>query len=154
MGADYKVEDCIDDVVLFDGHCNLCSASVDFIINRDPRAKFRFASLQSPPGKKLMSTYCAKLKGIDSVVLVQKQKIYLKSNAAIKIASKLSGFWPFLFVFWVVPAPIRDVLYDIVAKNRYRWFGKMDVCRMPSPELKERFLDCGAILTKFVPQRR
>ena len=123
--------------VLFDGVCNLCNASVNFIIDRDPRAYFQFAPLQSEAAKALGESVTG---DPDSIVLIEGGKRYEQSSAALRIARKMSGAWPLLFAFVVVPPFIRNVAYRYIARNRYKWFGKADACRMPSPELKARFL--------------
>ncbi len=127
-------------IVLFDGDCNFCDASVQFIIQRDPSAYFHFTSLQSEKGLQLKKQH-----GIsedeDSVVLIEKNKIYTQSSAALHIAKKLDGLWHLLFLFILVPRPIRDYFYNYFAKNRYKWFGKReDSCTLPSPEVRKRFL--------------
>ncbi len=136
--------DSIDEIknplILFDGVCNLCNSSINFVIDRDKDQRFRFASLQSDLGQAIVARYRGKL-DLDSVVLYQNGQILEKSDAALAIASKLSGLWPMLSVFKIIPRPLRDVVYDWVAKNRYKWFGKKDSCRIPTPELKSLFLD-------------
>jgi predicted DCC family thiol-disulfide oxidoreductase YuxK len=124
--------------VLFDGVCNLCNASVNFIIDRDPRAYFHFAALQSDAAKQLGEH--ATSGDPESIVLIEDQKRYERSTAALRIARKLSGAWPLFYAFIVVPRPLRDLVYRFIAKNRYKWFGRRDACRLPSPELKARFL--------------
>ena len=126
-------------VVLFDGVCNLCNASVGFLIDRDPDAVFRFAPLQSDIGRALVAD--CDLEGEDSIVLVEDGQCYLRSDAALRIAGRMRGAWPLLGVFRLVPRPLRDALYRTVAQNRYRWFGKQDACRLPTPDLQRRFLD-------------
>lgn len=129
-------------IVLFDGVCNLCNASVQFIIDRDPRAELRFASLQSGPAAKLFEEHGMKAPegDPDSILLVEDGKIYERSTAALRIARRMSGLWSVLYAFIVVPRPIRDFVYKIIARNRYRWFGKSEMCRVPTPELRARFL--------------
>jgi predicted DCC family thiol-disulfide oxidoreductase YuxK len=133
-------------IILFDGVCNLCNASVQFIIERDPTAVFRFASLQSNAGQAILAENAlnAALKNEasaeDSVILVENGKVYDRSTAALRIARRLSGGVKLLYVFIIVPRPIRDFVYKFIAKNRYRWFGKQDACWMPTKELKARFL--------------
>lgn len=127
-------------IILFDGVCNLCNSSVNFIIDHDPKQQFRFASLQSEVAQNILSQFKNTSHGLDSVVLWENDRIYFKSTAALKIAARLSGMWPLMNVFWIVPTVIRDNAYDFIAKNRYKWFGRQDACRMPSPELKNRFL--------------
>lgn len=123
--------------VLFDGVCNLCNASINFIIDRDPKAYFRFAALQSDAAKQLGETVTG---DPDSIILIEDGKRYDKSTAALRIARRLSGVWPVLYMGIILPRPLRDVIYRFIARNRYKWFGKSDACRLPSPELKARFL--------------
>lgn len=127
-------------IILFDGECNFCDSSVQFIIKRDPVAHFHFASLQSDFGKRLKKQI--HITGdLDSIVLIEGQKVYTKSTAALRIAKKLDGLWHLLFLLIIVPRPVRNVIYDFVAKNRYKWFGKKaDQCMLPPPEIRERFL--------------
>lgn len=127
-------------IILFDGVCNLCNGAVNFIIDRDPQANFRFASLQSAEGQALLKKYELPQEGFKSLVLVRGDKVYQKSSAALRIARKLTFPWPLAFGFWLVPKFLRDGVYSLVAHNRYRWFGRQDSCRMPEPHLKARFL--------------
>ncbi|TAE74701.1 MAG: thiol-disulfide oxidoreductase DCC family protein [Bacteroidetes bacterium] len=127
-------------IILFDGVCNLCNGAVKFIIQQDRKKKFQFASLQSKTGQKYLEQFNLSTKNFDSFILIENEKCYLKSTAALKVCQKLSGFWLFLYVFIIIPPFIRNFLYDIVAKNRYRFFGKNESCLMPTQELKERFL--------------
>lgn len=127
-------------IILFDGVCNLCNSSVNFVIDRDKKDHFRFAALQSEEGKNLMQKHGLDTSYFDSIVLFKNGKVYKKSTAALHVAQKLGGFWPLTGVFFILPAFLRDVFYDIVAKYRYSWFGKKDECRIPSPELKAKFL--------------
>ena len=129
-------------IVLFDGVCNLCSGGVQFIIKRDKKDLFRFASLQSELGKKLLSERKIDPNITDSMVLIQPGKAYyLRSDAALEIGKQFTGPWKLLSVFQWVPSSIRNIVYDFVAHNRYRWFGKKESCMIPSPELREKFLD-------------
>jgi predicted DCC family thiol-disulfide oxidoreductase YuxK len=127
-------------IILFDGICNFCNSSVQFIIKRDPTGYFKFASLQSETGQQLLKQYGVK-KEIDSLIVIEKQNVYIKSSAAIQICRKLTGLWRLFSVLRVFPPIVRDYLYDIVAKNRYNWFGKRDSCMLPTAEMKKRFLD-------------
>ncbi|GAB4344971.1 MAG: thiol-disulfide oxidoreductase DCC family protein [Flammeovirgaceae bacterium] len=129
------------DIILFDGVCNLCNNSVNFIIDRDPKSKYLFASLQSEIGQKKMKEVGLDPNKLNSIVLIENGKVFQKSTAALKIAGNLTGLWFLCQVFFILPSFLRDFFYDIIAKNRYRWFGKEDACRMPSPELKARFLE-------------
>jgi len=124
-------------VVLFDGVCNLCNAS----IKRDGEARFQFASLQSSYAASLFRKLNFDSNGVDSIVLYENGNLYVRSTAALKIAKNLSGLWKLLYIFIIVPAFIRDVVYDFIAKNRYKWFGKKEYCVVPTPDLKERFID-------------
>lgn len=129
------------DIVLFDGVCNLCNKSVSFIIDRDRVRRFRFASLQSDIATRLMQDAKVNPEILDSIVLISGGEISIKSTAVLKIARRLSSFWPLFYVFIVIPTPIRDYLYDIIARNRYRWFGRRSECRIPDENEKELFLD-------------
>ena len=128
-------------IILFDGLCNLCNGSVQFIINRDSKKKFSFASLQSTFGKNQLNTFGLSTHQLYCIILIKDGKVLQKSNAALDIAKNLNGLWPALYFFKVIPHFIRDWVYDVLAKNRYAWFGKKDSCIIPTPELKSRFLD-------------
>ena len=128
-------------VVLFDGLCNFCEGSVRFIIERDPKGAFRFASLQSEFGKKLATDHGANPEALNTMMLVEGEKLYMRSTAALRIARRLRFPWFLAAVFLVVPPFIRNGVYNIVSKNRYKWFGKKDACMIPTPEIRERFLD-------------
>jgi predicted DCC family thiol-disulfide oxidoreductase YuxK len=132
--------DPLKPVVLFDGICNLCSGAVLFIIKHDRNANFLFAPLQSPFGQSQLIKYGLSSKDIKTILLIKKGEVFSKSEAALEIARHLNGGWPALYVFKVVPLFIRNVVYDWIAKNRYRWFGKQEACMVPTPELKARFL--------------
>ena len=126
--------------ILFDGVCNLCSGFVVFTIKRDPDAKFKFASLQSNEGGNLQKEFGIDPDNIKTMVLVENDNYYIKSDAVLRIFKHLDGMWFILYYLIYIPRPIRNFVYDLVANNRYRWFGKKDVCMLPSPELKKRFL--------------
>ncbi len=126
-------------IVLFDGVCNFCDASVNFIISRDKAGVFRFAPLQSDIGRALVAKYSIPA-DVDSVILIENGRAFLHSDAALQIAKRLGGGWTLLTVFRIVPRPIRDWFYKLFAKYRYRLFGKKDACMMPTPEIRERFL--------------
>ena len=126
-------------VILFDGVCNLCTGSVRFVIERDSRRQFRFASLQSAAAERLLGSRDQ----LESMVLVAGGKVYRKSTAALLIARRLDGLWPLLAAFLVIPKFLRDAVYDWIGGRRYRLFGKRDACWTPQPELAERFLDSG-----------
>ena len=127
-------------IVLFDGVCNLCSTSVQFILQRDPAGKFRFASLQSDLAQRLLTERGLDPKALDSVVVVDGDRLYRESDAALRVARDLKGAWKALTVFRVIPRPVRDWAYRLIARNRYRWFGKKESCWLPTPELRGRFL--------------
>ena len=127
-------------IVLFDGVCNLCNGSVQFLIKRDREAYFRFASLQSETGQKLQAELGMDPQALDSVILVEGGRWYKESDAALRIARNLPGAWKLLTAFRVIPRPLRDAAYRLIARNRYRWFGKSETCWLPTPELRGRFL--------------
>lgn len=128
-------------IVLFDGVCNLCNESVSFIIKHDSKKLFKFASLQSEYAKNILTQYDKNFSGMHSIIYIEKGKIYDESNAALRISRHLDSFWRFAYLFIIVPKFLRDGVYKIIAKNRYKWFGKKESCMMPSKELKSRFLD-------------
>lgn len=137
MGTDHSLT---HPVILFDGVCNLCNASVLFIIARDPHARFRFASLQSAFGQEQLLKFGLSVSELNSVMLIRNGVLYQKSNAALEIARHLRGLWPILYAFKIIPRFIRNAVYDWIARNRYRWYGKKDECMIPTPELKARFI--------------
>jgi predicted DCC family thiol-disulfide oxidoreductase YuxK len=128
-------------IVLFDGVCNLCNGSVLFIIKRDREAKFSFASLQSSFGQSQLKKFNLPLGELNTIFLIKDEKFFQKSDAALEIAKGMSGLWPTLYVFKIIPRFIRNFVYYLIAKNRYRWFGKQEACMIPTPELKARFID-------------
>lgn len=128
-------------VLLFDGVCNLCNSSVQFIIKNDKKGKFKFASLQSDYGQKAIKEYNLGDENLKTVILIADGKAYKKSTAALEVAKRMDGLWPLLYIFWIVPYPLRDLIYNWVANNRYKWFGKKDQCMIPSPALKDRFIE-------------
>lgn len=127
-------------IVLFDGVCNLCNGAVQFIIKRDKKDYFHFASLQSDIGNLLLAD--KDLSNIDSIIFIEKGEIYYYSTAILKIARHLSGFYALLYIFIIIPPFIRDGLYRFVARNRYKWFGKQenDQCLLPTPALEAKLL--------------
>lgn len=127
-------------VIFFDGFCNLCNSAVQFTIERDRKNIFRFSSLQSKYAQKKMADFNIQPKLGESMVLLEDGKLYERSTAALRVAKQLSGLWPLLYAFIIVPRFIRDGVYNYVAKNRYKWFGKKESCWVPTPELKEKFL--------------
>ena len=127
-------------VVLFDGVCNLCNGSVRFIVARDPAARFRFAGLESEAARRLLGESLISGPLPDSVALIEHRRVYTRSTAALRIARRLRFPWPLLGALMVVPRPLRDLIYDLIARHRYPWFGKRDACMLPTPELRTRFL--------------
>ena len=128
-------------VILFDGVCNLCSGSVQFIIKHDPQQQFRFASLQSAFGQQVLEKYNLPVTTFGSFILLDNGSIYTKSSGALRVAKKMNGAWPALNIFMIVPPFIRNAVYDYVAKNRYQWFGKKEECWIPTPNLKQLFIE-------------
>ena len=128
-------------IVLFDGVCNLCNNGVQFIIKKDKKNLFKFAALQSEFGQKLLEKHQISTENMDSFVYVHQEKAYIKSTAALKIAKELKRGWQLFYIFIIIPAFIRNLFYDLVAKNRYKWFGKKDSCMIPTAELKAKFLN-------------
>lgn len=127
-------------MLLFDGVCNLCNASVQWILKRDRKGIFKFAALQSDTGQMLLQQLGFSEKNFDTVVLVDGPRIFTRSDAALEIVRRIGGWWAFLTVFKIIPRPVRNAIYDWVARNRYRWFGKTEACMLPRPEWKERFV--------------
>lgn len=128
-------------VILFDGVCNLCNQSVQFVIRHDPGSKFRFAALQSDFGQKVLREHQMENQELVSVVLLTGDRVYERSRAALEIARRLNGLWPLFYGFVIVPPFLRDLVYDWIARNRYRWFGRRDECMIPTPDLKARFIN-------------
>lgn len=126
--------------ILFDGVCNFCDRSVNFIIKRDLRNRLLFAPLQSPAGRELAAQYGFNENYLGSMVFVENGKAYTRSTAALRIAAYLNGGWPLLKLLLIVPRFIRDAVYDWIGRNRYRWFGRKDSCMVPSPALRAKFI--------------
>lgn len=127
-------------ILFFDGHCNLCNGFVQFVIERDPESRFRFASLQSDYAKKYFSDRPEFIQEVSTVLLVENGQLYSHSDVALQMTKYFGALWPTLQVFKVIPKSLRDNIYNWIAKNRYRWFGKSEVCMIPTPDLKARFL--------------
>jgi len=128
-------------IILFDGVCNLCNASVQYVIRHDTHAIFRFASLQGETGQKLLKQYGLSTDTFTSFVLIKDNKVYTRSTAALTVARYLKGIVKLLYGFIIVPAFIRNAVYDLISRNRYKWFGKKDECMVPTAALKSRFLN-------------
>ena len=139
-------------IVLFDGVCNLCDGAVTFILDHDRRRRFLVASLQSEEGSAVLAAVgrasLARGSDPDSMVLVEDGRAYEGSTAVLRIARGLGAPWSFASVFLLLPRPLRDAAYRFIARHRYRWFGKSDVCRVPTPELKDRFLSSHADIAR------
>lgn len=127
-------------IILFDGVCNFCNGSVNFIIENDSQDYFKFSPLQSDIAQELLEKHNIDISKTDSVVLIENDKAYTHSTAALKIAKRLNGVYPLLYGFVIIPKFIRDFLYKTFAKYRYKLFGKKDICMMPTPEIREKFL--------------
>lgn len=127
-------------ILLFDGVCNLCNGFVQFTIKMDPEGIFQFASLQSEVGQQLLAKYNLPTKELKSVVLIHENKAHTYSDAPLEAARLLGGFWQLFYVFKILPLGLRNAIYNWIAKNRYRWFGKQESCWLPTPDLKERFI--------------
>jgi len=127
-------------IVLFDGVCNVCNSAVNFIIDRDPDERFHFASLQSPQGMALATSHGVDASKISTVVLIDEGKAYTNSTALLRVARRLRAPWPLAYAAMLVPRALRDAAYRFFVANRYRWFGKSETCRVPTPEIRRRFL--------------
>ena len=128
-------------VLLFDGSCNLCNFWVNFLLAADSKHRLKFAAQQSTCGKQLLLQHGYDSDVFESVILIDKAPLYTKSAAILKVLRLIGGIWRLLSVVVIIPRPIRDFLYDFIARRRYRWFGKRDQCRIPTPQERERFLD-------------
>lgn len=128
-------------ILLFDGVCNLCNGTVNWLIDHDPEGKLYFCSLQSEQGQAILEKHGLEKTSFQSVIFVKKNTFYQKSDAALEVLETLGGFWKILYFFKIVPAFVRNYFYDLIAQNRYLWFGKSEACRIPTPELKKRFME-------------
>jgi predicted DCC family thiol-disulfide oxidoreductase YuxK len=128
------------EIVLFDGVCNLCNSAVDLIVRNDKEGHFKVGALQDEKTRALLKDYHINEDYLDSIILIRGDQVFYKSRAALEITKKLRGAWPLLYGFIVIPAFIRDPVYDWIALNRYRWFGKKETCRLPTAEERARFL--------------
>lgn len=132
----------VERVVFFDGVCNLCNGTVQFILDRDPRGLFQFAPLQSDIATKMLGErgVVVDKSAPDSVLLLEGDRVYARSDAALRITRHLGAAWPLFAGFLIVPRFLRDLVYGFIARHRYRWFGRTDACRVPTPALRARFL--------------
>lgn len=128
-------------VILFDGICNFCNSAINFVIKRDSKSKFRFATLQSEAAQGLLSARQLSSSYLNSFVLVEGDKIFTRSTAALKVCRDLNGLWPLMYGFMIVPRFIRDGVYNWIARHRYQWFGKKDICMVPNKDVRSRFLN-------------
>lgn len=127
-------------ILLFDGQCNLCNAAVQFIIKRDKKAIIHFAPLQSRAAQGIMDKFSIDPAAYDSIIFIDNDKVYMKAAAALQVCRYLNNLWPAFRIFKILPRFVSNNLYDLIAKNRYRWFGKRNECMLPTPALKARFL--------------
>lgn len=127
-------------IILFDGVCNLCNGAVQFVIKRDPQATFSFAALQSEAGQTLLKKFDLSTDDFDTFVYIRGSECFTKSTAALKVCKKLGRLWQLLYAFIIIPPVIRDALYNVVVRNRYKWFGERETCMVPRTELQNRFL--------------
>lgn len=127
-------------IILFDGVCNFCNSSVNKIIRHDKKNRFKFAPLQSEIGKKLLEKHSIDSSKIDSIILIENDSAFIKSTAILKISKHLSGLYPLAYGFIIIPAFIRNIVYDFIARNRYKWWGKKESCMIPTQEVKEKFI--------------
>ncbi|HUS02088.1 MAG TPA: thiol-disulfide oxidoreductase DCC family protein [Chitinophagaceae bacterium] len=127
-------------ILLFDGVCNLCNNIVQFTIKRDPEGKFKFASLQSESGHALLKKFDLPTDDFDSFVYIKRDKYFLKSSAGLHVLKDLGGIWKLFYVFIIFPRPLRDLFFNVIAKSRYRIFGKRKSCMIPTPKMNQRFL--------------
>jgi predicted DCC family thiol-disulfide oxidoreductase YuxK len=129
-----------DRVIVFDGICNWCNAWVNFMIDHDPHGKFKVGTLQSEHGQQILQELQLSTEDFETFLLLEQGLIFTKSTAALRIAKHLSGLWPLLYLFIVIPRPLRDAIYDVVARNRYKLMGKAEACRVPTPSERARFV--------------
>ncbi|MDC8004201.1 thiol-disulfide oxidoreductase DCC family protein [Aureisphaera galaxeae] len=127
-------------IILFDGVCNLCNSSVTFVIKRDKQNRFKFTALQSDIGKELIQSHGIDTNKVDSIIFIENGKAYTKSTAALRISKYLGGAYPVMMIFMIFPPFLRNIVYDWIARNRYKWYGKKESCMIPTPELKSKFL--------------
>ncbi len=128
-------------LILFDGVCNLCNGVVKLVIRQDKKAYFKLAALQSKAGQQFLQQHQLPQKDFETFLLIQNGKIYQQADAALLVAKHFSWYWQWLQFFWLVPRPLRNAVYRFVARNRYRWFGKKEACMIPTPAIKNRFLE-------------
>ena len=128
-------------IILFDGVCNVCNGFVNFLILRDEKDQFQFGSLQSPKVKELLHQYHYDADDLSTVILIEQNKLYPQSTAVLKIFRQMSGAWPLMYAFIIIPKALRDFIYQIIARNRYTLFGRKNSCMVPTPEWKAKFVE-------------
>jgi predicted DCC family thiol-disulfide oxidoreductase YuxK len=128
-------------IILFDGVCNFCNSSVNFVMKHDKKDRFRFAPLQSATGKKILQQFHEDTDATDSVILIENSGLYKRSTAILRIAKRLGGAYLLLYGFMIVPRFLRDAVYNFIGRNRYKWFGKKDSCMVPTEEVKKKFME-------------
>lgn len=128
-------------LVLFDGVCGLCTRTVRFVIDRDPAGRFRFAALQSPLGQRVLERFGLPRREVTTIVLLDEAGLHTRSTAALRITRSLNGAWRLLSIFLLLPRPFRDVIYDWVARHRYRMFGRLEACPIFPSEIRDRFVE-------------
>ena len=128
-------------VILFDGVCNLCNGTVYWVIARDIKNQFHFASLQSPFGKQVLQNFGLADEYMNSIIFLDNNEIYMRSSAVLRILKHLGSFYQTAYVFILIPEFLRNAVYNFIAKNRYRWFGKKETCMVPTPKLKSKFIE-------------
>ncbi|GJL60416.1 MAG: hypothetical protein NPIRA03_32730 [Nitrospirales bacterium] len=127
-------------VIVFDGVCNFCNAFVNFVLERDSRGLFKFGTLQSQPAQDILTQLHLSTQDYETFLLLEHGRVFTKSTAALKIFRNLSGAWPCLYAFSIVPRPLRDMVYSFIARHRYQWMGKSDTCRVPTQNERARFI--------------
>lgn len=127
-------------VIVFDGVCNFCNAFVNFVLDHDPQGKFKFGTLQSQPAQLILTQMDLPTEDYETFLLLESGTIFTKSTAALRILRALPGYWSWLYAFIIIPRPVRDFVYSVIARYRYRWMGKSETCRVPSPQERARFI--------------
>ncbi|MCP9440298.1 MAG: DCC1-like thiol-disulfide oxidoreductase family protein [Nitrospira sp.] len=127
-------------IILFDGTCRWCTTWIQLVIRHDPSGRFTFSSLQSPPAQRFLATLGLPTQNFETFLLIDRNRIFAKSTAALRVMRGLSGLFPLLYLFILIPRPLRDALYDYVARHRYQWMGKTDTCQVPTPLERDRFV--------------
>lgn len=127
-------------IILFDGICNFCNAAVNFTIKKDKKKQIKFAAFQSEAGRKILLQYGLPADDLRSFIFIEHGKVYTRSTAALRVCKYLNGAWPLCYALLIIPGFIRNAAYDLIARNRYKWFGAKENCMMPTPDIKARFL--------------